>query len=365
MRDRVHQTDAALKSRSNDVTGIISEIWLRTLGPKASKANASLIRSGLGALRIFRMLDEIERELGVTIPIATALKLGTVKGIAAAIQTDRWPSPSPLILLKDGQDHSPLYLVPGGVGLILELCSLAAKIDYPGKIWGLNLQGYEGDTPRLGTVGDMAADLADNLPVNQNEPINIIGYSFGGLLAVEMVRLLRQKNCRLGFLGLIDPPLAERQWPLTTRIRHLLRRTIARVNTMLFISPERRMESLTKIGRLIVKRLLGMLIPHAALSSYQDKVPSTDDRVKIPKQLILTAHELYAPKPVDCPVVLFKAMKSVKAGVDTEEMWRPVLSNLEVVEVNGTHASAIVPPFVDGLAAEISSRLQAPAPLRM
>jgi hypothetical protein len=56
--------------------------------------------------------------------------------------------------------------------------------------------------------------------------------------------------------------------------------------------------------------------------------------------------------------VLFKAKRSMKLGIDPEVMWRPVARNLEVVEVDGTHATAVLPPFVDGLAHEISSRLQ-------
>ena len=45
-------------------------------------------------------------------------------------------------------------------------------------------------------------------------------------------------------------------------------------------------------------------------------------------------------------------------GLDPAEMWRPLVSTLDIVEVDGTHPTAMLPPLVRGLAAEITARLR-------
>jgi thioesterase domain-containing protein len=75
------------------------------------------------------------------------------------------------------------------------------------------------------------------------------------------------------------------------------------------------------------------------------------------KDLAIQAHERYAPKPVAFPVVLFKSRRVKSDLADRVKMWKPSVPNLEVVEVDGSHTTMVLPPHVHGLAAEISARL--------
>ena len=68
------------------------------------------------------------------VPPDAVVRLGTVKALAAAIDTNAWPPLSPLTLICDGRSDSALYIIPTGDGVILPLCDLAAAIEFPGQI---------------------------------------------------------------------------------------------------------------------------------------------------------------------------------------------------------------------------------------
>ncbi|HLH94780.1 MAG TPA: alpha/beta fold hydrolase [Xanthobacteraceae bacterium] len=358
MSEQLEDVLLPAKAAEPDVLAIVSEIWARALGRKGRVPNANLVRIGVGGKRIMQIVDEIESALGVRIPLGVALKLGTAEAIAEAIKTRRWPARSPLLLMKDGGDDGRLYLLAGGHGIIIEVCYLGSAVVHPGKTFGLQPPGFEGEVPKLASVQDLAAYYVDHLPGNPDEPINIVGFSFGGLVALEIARILDRRGRKLGLIGMIDTHLAERQWPAATRIRFLWGRVIGRLRAFGQVPPGRRVDAIRNSARPLLKvfkRLFSAVSSNPALSHYYQ--PYIDARIKAVKDLSIVAFEKYAPEPVAFPVVLFKSKRDARDIVDTEEIWRPIIPQLEVVENDGKHASMIMPPLVDQVAAEIASRL--------
>ena len=347
---------------SPSVRETIFAIWHRAMGPKGRHPNADLCQMGVGVKRLFRMLDEIEQTLGKKIPPGTALRLRTAEAIAEAVVTDRWPAPSPLLLLKDGDDRPPLYMIAGGHRIVLEIIALSQATQHGGKTWGLQAPGLEGETPELETVEETAARFVAHLGGDPEEPVNIVGYSFGGEIAFEMARLLHARKRKLGLIGLIDTGIAERHWPRKMRLRYLVHSMLSRLRSVTRAPAGQRLEALRGMMRPFINRVVGAFTYDPAFSeSYE---PELDPRIKIVKDLAIQAHERYAPKPVDFPVVLFKSMRVQSDLADRVKMWQPSIRRLEVVEVDGSHTTMVLPPHVHGLAAEISARLVQPAARR-
>lgn len=347
---------------SPSVRETVLAIWHRTMGPKGRHPNADLCQMGVGVKRLFRMLDEIEQTLGKKIPPGTALRLRTAEAIAEAVVTDRWPAPSPLLLLKDGDDRPPLYMIAGGHRIVLEIIALSQAVRHGGKTWGLQARGLEGETPEMETVEEMAAQFVEHLDGDPEQPVNIVGYSFGGEIAFEMARLLHARKRKLGLIGLIDTGIAERHWPLSMRLRYLANGTLSRVRTLTRAPAGGRVEALRSLMRPFVNRVMGAFSYDPTFSeSYE---PELDPRIKVVKDLAIQAHERYAPKPVDFPVVLFQSSRANSDLADRVKMWRPSVRNLEIVEVGGSHTTMVLPPHVHGLAAEISARLVPSVPHR-
>ncbi len=128
------------------VREVVADIWRRVLGPKARDSGLHILRATIGVLRLARFQKEIAGALGVTLPLTALMRLGTVDAIAAAIESGIVPDPSPLVLLRDGQEDLPLYVISAG-GPILELCDLAQLIEFPGQIWGGPLSGRYSGAP--------------------------------------------------------------------------------------------------------------------------------------------------------------------------------------------------------------------------
>lgn len=348
----------AIDGSSAPVQETVLDVWQRTMGRKGREPNADLCRMGVGLKRLLRLLDEIEQALGKRIPPGTALRLGTAEAIAEAITTDRWPAPSPSLLLKDGDDRPPLYVIGGAHGIVLEIIALAQAIRHPGKTWGLQPPGLEGETPRFETIQEIAARYVAHLDGNPEVPVNIVGYSYGGEVVCEMARILHARNRRLGLVGLIDTTLAERHWPLRMRAGYLAGRTLSLAQGLVRSPAGGRLEALRSLTRPFVNRAMGAFSYSAAFSHHYE--PWLDDRIKVVKDFSLSAHERYVPEPVEFPVVLFRARTSYL--VDPVQVWRQRAPRLEVVEVDGDHTTMILPPLVHGLAAEISARLVQPGP---
>jgi thioesterase domain-containing protein len=359
MGDQVEDVRAPARVSSPDVLNVVLDIWQRALGRKGRVPNANLLRIGVGGKRIMQIVDEIERTLGAKIHLGAALKLGTAEAIANAITTGERPPPSPLILMKDGGDGCPLYLMAGGHGIVIEVCGLGSAISHPGKTFALQPPGFEGEVATIDSVQGLAAYYVDHLRGKADQSINIVGFSFGGLIAIEMGRILHRQGRGLGMVGMIDSHLAERQWPAVTRARFLWGRVVARLRAFAHAPPGRRVDAIRNSARpllKVLKRLFSAVSSHPSLSHYYQ--PHIDIRIKAVKDLAIVAFEKYAPRPVEFPVVLFKSKRDARDVVDTEDIWRPIIRQLDVVEIEGKHASMILPPLVHGLAAEIAARLR-------
>jgi pimeloyl-ACP methyl ester carboxylesterase len=192
-------------------------IWRETLGLKATKRSLNLLDMGIGARRLMKLLNAIEDATGAVIAPTAALQLGTFEAFANAVREGGRPSRTPLILLKsaDGGHGPPLYLISGGGGFILEQVEMGQAIVHDGPIYGLQLPGLDGSEEALGSIEAMAAYYLDYINLaHPGGAYYVVGYSFGGLVALEIARLLQTSGAHIGLIGLLESNVHERRWPL-------------------------------------------------------------------------------------------------------------------------------------------------------
>ena len=217
----------------------LMKIWKRNFRPRGMDGDDHILHNAIGVRRLMRFAAETQAMLGCKIPATAVLRLGTVKAVAAAIQTGAWPKPSPLLLIRDGRTDSAVYIVSTGDGVIVSLCDVASLIDFPGQIWGLQLPGLDGETDPLTSIPDMARHYADAIAKYSTATTHhVIGYSFGGLVAVEMVRLLQARGQKLGLVGLLDTACCETYWPRSVWFRFALKKAGRRILEVRNMSPQ-------------------------------------------------------------------------------------------------------------------------------
>jgi thioesterase domain-containing protein len=343
------------------VREVVADIWRRVLGPKARDSGLHILRATIGVLRLARFQKEIAGALGVTLPLTALMRLGTVDAIAAAIESGIVPDPSPLVLLRDGQEDLPLYVISAG-GPILELCDLAQLIEFPGQIWGVQLPGLDGEAEPLRCIHAIAGHYLDAILARRPPAtFHMVGYSFGGLVAVEMARRLLAAGRPVGLVGLLDSTCYEKYWPRSEWIRFAFRRARQRIGEVRELSPGMAWRHLAgRFGALIkhVRRRFDR--PAAQGTSNQSKyyIGGLEPDLQRMRDASIIAFEAYEPTPIECRITLFKSLLGDPRACDPVGIWRRLASDLEVVVVPGSHVTMIRKPFASRLAAEISRRIR-------
>jgi thioesterase domain-containing protein len=342
-------------------------IWRETLGLKATKRSLNLLDMGIGARRLMKLLNAIEDATGAVIAPTAALQLGTFEAFANAVREGGRPSRTPLILLKsaDGGHGPPLYLISGGGGFILEQVEMAQAIVHDGPIYGLQLPGLDGSEEALGSIEAMAAYYLDYINLaHPGGAYHVVGYSFGGLVALEIARLLQTSGAHIGLIGLLESNVHERRWPLAAWLQYLMRRAIIHGQALLEMPLGSAIVELanclgSSAGK-IVRRLLPaptQAQPSMARKSvfYIGGLPPSLQRVR---DQSIGAFETYAPAPIDVPVTLIKSRSGEPHFCDPVLVWRRIVRDLDIAVVPGAHKTMLRPPYCGMLASELSKRLE-------
>lgn len=164
----------------------------------------------LGATSIVaaRIFDRIERELGASLPLSPLFAAPTIERLAELIERGsierRWTS---LVPIQPSGTKRPLFFVHGGAGTILHFHDLAKRLGKDQPFYGFQMQGLYGDAAPHTTVEQMAAHyIAEMKTIQPAGPYAIGGYCFGGIVAFEMARKLREDGDGVALLATVNGP---------------------------------------------------------------------------------------------------------------------------------------------------------------
>jgi len=123
---------------------------------------------------------------------------------------------SAIVPLRAEGSKPPLFLIHGVDGTLEPFQDLVRHLEPDQPIQGVRSQALLGETAALTSVEELAAYYIKAIQaVRPRGPYHFLGYSFGGLVAFEMARQLRDRGELVGMLGIIDslqmgpPPIAE------------------------------------------------------------------------------------------------------------------------------------------------------------
>jgi thioesterase domain-containing protein/aryl carrier-like protein len=195
---------------------------------------------GLNSNRAMQVLSEIWWTSKIDLPVNVFYMAPTIRKMAAAICDGSALIASDLIRLRDGDDSAPLFLFPGGAGVLLQLDELVKALDWRGTIYGIAFSGLDGIGPIYDRFEREAArSLGIIRTVQKSGPYRLVGYSIGGITALETARLIRRDGEEEIFLGLIDTPQNDHSWPLRVWLVFILRKITMRLSKLRFRRPMR------------------------------------------------------------------------------------------------------------------------------
>ena len=118
-----------------------------------------------------------------------------------------------IVCLQKGNGNTPLYCMPTTAGSVTSYSELAKILGADRPVYGIRIAGREHTQKfeAFASLQEMAASMAVKLLAQHGDgPICLIGYSFGGYMAIELARQLVGHGKLVPFVGIIDmrPPPA-------------------------------------------------------------------------------------------------------------------------------------------------------------
>jgi thioesterase domain-containing protein len=288
-----------------------------------------------------------------------------------AVHTDA--GPASLVLLRKGTEDAPVFLFAGLGANPNELADIASRAHNPKAMIGVDFCRRDNEGRFPANVATMAERSC--LAIRQLQPrgpYHLVGYSFGGLIALEVARLLRESGEEVAFLGMIDTRYDSRFWPTAIFLRsqvRLIRRYLAvlwhlpptdairmlsyRARRFVTRFLSRQMANLHRVwGAFIIYVVSSELIDTELLQKWSQAFAGITSSIPTASkadlasvdQHCLMAMGNYRPKYYDGKITLFDAKNDNSVpefGCEPVELWRPIASEIECRNIPGTHVSIV------------------------
>jgi len=353
---------ACIPERAREIESEVRHIWEQLLQYSPAHPNDDFFDAGGDSLLVAAFCTEVERRLGQMLPFPVLYDRPTLGGVTQLLAKGEVRRFSPLVPLNQGTGGPPLFVLPGVGGSVMDFAGVGPLISGDRAVIGVQAKGMDGFEKPLDRIESMAEyALATIRQVAPHGPYLFVGYSAGGLVALEMARLVRKAGEFVCLLAFIDTYPHSRYWPETARLGVRRRRVLHLAGAL---GHALRQAPWAEVVSYVGMRLgLAGKRPWARASSeWNPYDPSTTpESVRRIHEAGLIAIQRYVPRRYDGPVAFIRATtKSFYVPSNPARQWRHLIGSLTVQDVPGTHVE-ILSRHAPRLATCLSSLMADPA----
>ncbi|QQS35339.1 MAG: amino acid adenylation domain-containing protein [Ignavibacteriales bacterium] len=184
----------------------LAEIWKQVLEINQVSINDNFFEIGGHSILAAQMFNELEKLTGIRLPLVTLFEHQTISELAKLVKQDNFVEKwSPLVLIKKGNNKTPLFVIHGAEGNVLLYRELANHLDQDQPLYGLQSRGLNGTESIPASVEEMAVDYIKSIKsIQSHGPYNIGGYCMGGTIAFEVAQRLIGEGEAVNNLFLIE-----------------------------------------------------------------------------------------------------------------------------------------------------------------
>jgi amino acid adenylation domain-containing protein len=341
--------DQVAVSAADEIEEKLADLWCYALGLTSIDMNGDYFEMGGDSLAAVRLICEINLEFRTQLPLGTLLEAPTIRKMAETIRGSGISGVDSAIapIQRDGS-KPPLYCIGPLNGEVLLYRKLALELGRDQPMYGLQPFGLNSSALSVLPVESIASYYIDQIKTRERQPYALLGYSFGGLVAVEMAQQLSKSGGFVPRVVLIDA-----EYPAgckaEERFEESLRRYRFHLRKVAF-GPNRFGHAVDRLKERWVRT--AHRIAAVAGTPTPNLSKSIADRQRI-------AADLYRAKPYGGRIYLFKAESEMEFfGGGPELGWKGILSDPVIYLVPGDHGTINTGNNLRILAQKLASWLQ-------
>jgi amino acid adenylation domain-containing protein/FkbM family methyltransferase len=185
---------------------LLAELFADSLQVDRIGIDDNFFDHGGHSLLATRLVNRIQRALGVRLSMGTLIEHPTVAGLAAALGFDSQDNTLSVVLpLRRDGDRPPVFCLHPVTGLSWGYVGLLRTLGPEYPVYGVQARGLTEPTQLPATVDEMAADYeAEIRAVQPVGPYHLVGWSLGGNVAHAVAVRLCAAGERVALCALID-----------------------------------------------------------------------------------------------------------------------------------------------------------------
>ena len=329
-KPQLAQSNQPQRSAQAGAEAIIASVFAAILKLDNFGVNDSFFALGGHSLLAMRLAVQVRHALSIPVSVGQIMVSPTVAGLAQvllddSLRNDPEKAGFGQILPIRGGSGSPLICINPGSGFSWQYTAIAKYLtgDYP--IIGLQSPRPDGAVAVSETMADAEQHYFNLLKqVQPHGPYRLMGYSFGGTVALALATRLVERGEEVAFVGLLDtyPPEGQ-EWKRPTKQEAEQEVAKEKRQFLAAVNPDGDSDSLSEE---IAKEQDKM---------FTDIVANYDDTVRL---LGKARTQAYAGK-----VAIVVAEQSLPQGWDVAQSWQPYVQDLHQYRFNYRHDDIIAP----------------------
>jgi non-ribosomal peptide synthetase component F/thioesterase domain-containing protein len=320
----------------------VAQVWQEVLQTPVGGPEEDFFEVGGDSLKAITFMIGLERALGLELSLTLITEAPEFARLCEALREDRTAHYVPLVPLKPGDGSPPVFIIHGLGGYVAGFFAMTRRMTYPGAVIGIQARGLAGEAPPHSTVEAMAAEYLREVKARQPDgPYYLCGYSFGGLVAFEMARRLRESGDEVALVGLFDTTMSPLRWPLRSWLSIVRGRMVQFAAGVIAAPIHTWPASVWRMGLCTCQRLRSVL---KSTSISVLKVAASE----------LIASARYRPGFYPGELTLFTPVGREPGLPSPQAIWRKHACTLSIVETAGAHSTMFSAPNADSAAASLT-----------
>lgn len=205
---------------------VLTPIWQRVLQLPSIDVNDNFFDIGGDSSLAVQLFNEIAEACDRELPPVTIYQAPTITDLAALLEQPTTPRFPALVLLRPGTKEPPVFVAHGLGGSVIDFFQPVKYIETDHPIYGMQTRGIDGLDEPLERIEDMAEFYLHEIKELQpSGPYILVGYSLGGLVALEMAQRLLANGETVALLAMLDAYPHIRYLSLGQRVLLIARQT--------------------------------------------------------------------------------------------------------------------------------------------